>query len=388
MPVISVIMPVYNGEKYLRECLDSVVNQTLRDLEIICVNDGSTDSSLEILREYESRDARIRVLSQQNLNAGAARNLGLRYATGEYYSFLDADDFFEPDMLELAYNRARETDAEVLLFGSDSFFQDTETFEAGKALRTEYMPMERESFSGRDIRSIFSAIVGWPWDKLFKAEYIRRIGIQFQEQRTTNDLVFVFASVAYAERISVLEKVLAHHRRTGKDSLSVTREKSWYCFYDALLALRAQLIKWNCFEQFEHDFLNYCVVFSAWQLNTLAQPVKDILTYMLGRAWFEQLGVMAAPAETFDDPRTYATVQRIAAASSTLFKENVGKQAEELLRLRSENERIKASFSYRLGRAITWLPRKIRGGLLCVQDHGLGYTLKRGWNKLFRKMRG
>ena len=105
MPKISVIMPVYNGEKYLNQCLDSVIGQSLQDIEIICVNDGSTDSSPDILRSYAAKDPRVKVFDQPNLNAGAARNLGMKYATGEYYSFLDADDFFDPQMLELAYGR-------------------------------------------------------------------------------------------------------------------------------------------------------------------------------------------------------------------------------------------------------------------------------------------
>ncbi|MDO5139064.1 MAG: glycosyltransferase family 2 protein, partial [Oscillospiraceae bacterium] len=87
-PKVSVIIPVYNAEEYLRECLDSVVNQTLRDIEIICVDDGSTDGSLSVLREYEKGDPRVRVFTQPNINAGAARNKGLYNATGEYLSFL------------------------------------------------------------------------------------------------------------------------------------------------------------------------------------------------------------------------------------------------------------------------------------------------------------
>ena len=91
---VSVILPVYNVEKYLKECLDSILNQTLQEIEVICVDDGSTDRSLEILREYEKKDKRVIVLTQENKGAGAARNKGLAIAKGEYLSFLDSDDFF------------------------------------------------------------------------------------------------------------------------------------------------------------------------------------------------------------------------------------------------------------------------------------------------------
>ena len=93
-PKVSVIIPVYNVEEYLRECLDSIVKQTLREIEIICVDDGSTDNSLEILKEYAKKDNRITVITQKNLHAGVARNAGLAVAKGEYLSFLDSDDFF------------------------------------------------------------------------------------------------------------------------------------------------------------------------------------------------------------------------------------------------------------------------------------------------------
>ena len=120
-PKVSVIIPVYNTEKYLRECLDSVVNQTLRDIEIICVDDGSTDNSLAILREYETKDSRIKVLTQENINAGAARNKGLSEATGEFLSFLDSDDFFEPDAIERMYECAKSRNAEIVVYQVSTF---------------------------------------------------------------------------------------------------------------------------------------------------------------------------------------------------------------------------------------------------------------------------
>ncbi|MBR6412138.1 MAG: glycosyltransferase family 2 protein [Alphaproteobacteria bacterium] len=107
-PKVSVIIPVYNVEKYLRECLDSVVNQTLKEIEIILIDDGSTDSSLDICREYAEKDSRIQVYTQENRGAGAARNRGIRIAKGEYVAFIDADDFyFSKNSLLTLYSFAR-----------------------------------------------------------------------------------------------------------------------------------------------------------------------------------------------------------------------------------------------------------------------------------------
>ena len=141
MPLVSVIIPVYNVEKYLNQCLDSVIAQTLTDIEIICVNDSSTDGSLGILEEYEKKDKRIRVVTQPNSGAGAARNRGLSMASGKYLSFLDSDDFFEPDMLELAYQKAEEDSADFVVFNSNQYYTDKGKFvEVSWTLREKEIP--------------------------------------------------------------------------------------------------------------------------------------------------------------------------------------------------------------------------------------------------------
>lgn len=105
-PKVSVIIPVYNAEKYLRECLDSVVNQTLEEIEVICVDDGSTDGSLDILYEYEEKDSRVKVLKQKNQHAGVARNAGIDIAQGEYVHFLDSDDYLTLNAYEVLFQKA------------------------------------------------------------------------------------------------------------------------------------------------------------------------------------------------------------------------------------------------------------------------------------------
>ena len=124
-PKISLIIPVYNVEKYLAECLDSCVNQTLRDIEIICVDDCSTDSSFKILKEYERKDSRVKVFQQgENKKQGAARNAGLQIATGEYIWFVDSDDFIDLRSCQLLYDVARKNDADVLMFQLQTFYDE------------------------------------------------------------------------------------------------------------------------------------------------------------------------------------------------------------------------------------------------------------------------
>jgi len=116
MTKISVIIPVYNTEKYLKECLESIINQTLTDIEIICINDGSTDNSLDILNSYANSDKRIKVFSQKNQGQGTARNYGMKIATGDYIHFMDSDDILELNTFEDSYRICEEKNLDFIFF--------------------------------------------------------------------------------------------------------------------------------------------------------------------------------------------------------------------------------------------------------------------------------
>lgn len=193
---VSVIIAVYNVEKYLRQCMDSVVNQTLHDIEIICVDDGSTDNSLSILKDYQIKDARVKIYAQQNKGAGAARNLGLQYAAGAYLAFLDADDFFELDMLEKAYAAIRAAQAQIVVFRSDQYREDLGKFvQVNWTIRQDELPPYRPINCRNMNGNVFKVFVGWAWDKLFEKKYIDEHQFWFQEQRTSNDMLFVFSQL-------------------------------------------------------------------------------------------------------------------------------------------------------------------------------------------------
>ena len=306
MVKVSVIIPVYNAEKYLKQCLNSICRQTLQEIEIICVDDGSTDNSLNILQEYANADTRIQVLTQKNQGAGAARNYGLRTARGLYLSFLDADDFFEPNMLEEAINAIELYSADFIVFESDQFHMDTNSYvKPSWVVRHKdippYMPFSYLSLTD----NVFKTFVGWAWDKLYRKSFIDRHNLWFQEQRTSNDLLFVFSALVLANRIAVIDKILAHQRRGGKESLSVTREKSWHCFYDALIALRKRLKDENIYWKLEQDFINYALHFSLWNLRTLAEPTKQLLKEQLCKEWFKELGIAGKEKSYFYNQSEY-----------------------------------------------------------------------------------
>lgn len=312
MAKVSVIIPVYNAEEYLEQCVGSVMNQTLQDIEILCVDDGSPDNSLEVLKRLQAKDDRIKIISQPNGGAGAARNNGLRHATGEYLSFLDADDFFEPNMLEEAVAAADQYRADFVVFNSDQYHMDKEKcVEVPWVLRTAdippYMP-----FSYRQLTdNVFKTFVGWAWDKLYRRSFVMEHDIWYQEQRTTNDMLFVFTALVTAKRIAIVNKVLAHQRRGGGASLSVTREKSWHCFYDALTALRRRLESEDIFWELEKDYINYALHFCLWNLNTLAEPTHQLLQDKLVSEWFETLGIKGKPESYFYNRGEYAQYKKI-----------------------------------------------------------------------------
>jgi len=305
-PIVSVIMPVYNGETYLRQCLDSVVNQTLKEIEIICVDDGSSDRSVEILKEYAAKDERVMVLQQENAGAGAARNNGLSKASGKYLSFLDSDDFFETDMLEKAVAKIAADRADFVVFRCDHYLNDTNTFKkAAYTLKKQTLP-PYTPFNFRQITdNVFKAFVGWAWDKVYDREFVMKHNLRFQEQRTSNDMLFVFSALVLAKRITCLDEVLAHQRRNNGESLSNTREKSWFCFYNALKALRDVLKEKGLYEELKKDFINYAVHFSLWNLNTITGECYEKLYTKLHEEWFEELEVTGHDEDYFYNKTEY-----------------------------------------------------------------------------------
>jgi len=319
--LISVILPVYNAEPHLRASLDSIIAQTHQELELICINDGSTDGSLKILHEYAAHDHRIIVIDQANLGAGAARNRGLGLAHGSYLSFLDADDIFLPTMLAEAYQACQRNNADFCLFGSAEYITELDKlYKTPETVNKKLLPSKLDAFSFRDIKEDhFNAMLGWAWDKLFKAEFVRAQNLVFLEQHNSEDLFFVYSALVTAERMTVVDKVLAHHRMSQKESLSVSRANRPLDFYQSLIAFSWFLKAQGLYDELERSFVTYALNYSLWNLNTLPGAAFESTYNMLKKTGLTNLGLIDQPREYFFKPDDYDSWQQILAGEPIDF---------------------------------------------------------------------
>lgn len=223
MPKVSVVVPVYNTEHYLASCLDAVLGQTLEDIEVICVNDGSVDRSIDILREYALKDPRVIVVDQPNRGCAGARNTGCTHAKGDYLYFLDSDDYLDRDALSELYERASTHELDVLYFAAVPFFED-DSMEAEYSDFSSYyqrcgeyngvMPgtqLLAEMYANNDYKP--SACL-----QMIRAEYFRSAGLSFYEGILHEDNLFSFLCILQAQRVEYTPKPY-YHRRVREGSI-------------------------------------------------------------------------------------------------------------------------------------------------------------------------
>ena len=285
---VSIIIPIYNEERYLGQCLDSVCGRTLKEIEIICVDDGSTDGTPGILENYAGKDSGIKIITQKNQFAGAARNRGMECALGEYLSFLDADDYYEPSMMEKMVKKAEANKADIVVCrygqccGAEAM-QDSWEFE--ELFFKE--DGQKEAFAGRDLNcaGIFQIAKGWAWDKLFRAEFVRNCGYRFPEFRSSEDGFFVYMLMARAERISYMNERLATHRIAVQGSLSNTKEADWANGFRMWSMIRDELERMDLYQVYERSFMNEFVYFLLWYLESMKsfEAFRDCYQYIQDR---------------------------------------------------------------------------------------------------------
>lgn len=329
--LVSVIIAVYNSEKYLRNTLDSVCAQTLQEIEIICVDDGSEDSSLSILKEYACLDDRIKVLSQTEKSDGAAkaRNLGLIHARGEYLSILDSDDFFEPDMLEKTYRNAVVTDADIVIYDGYVFDENTGADrETGFIMCAEYLPEGREIFSPEENRdTLFQMTLGAAWNCLVKRSFVQNYGIRFQSFHHADDLGFVYLAFACAEKIVVLKERLIHYRMNNMDSQAANISKWPESSYQALLQLKKELTVRGLYEEFKVSFVQAAMSYLIFYLENMRDFRAFISLFeSIREKYLKELGIMEISDEQFQNQEwaKYRDALQNMTAAEYLYRKTLG----------------------------------------------------------------
>lgn len=315
MPEISVILPVYNVAAYLRTCLDTLLNQTFQRIEMICVDDGSTDGSGTILDEYASRDSRIRVFHQANAGAGAARNRGLDEAVGHYLYFCDPDDYLELTALARLHDCAERETADICVCRYVRFDSETGTALSessfGHGLERVLASGKRTVIPGEFEGNVFLMASYSPWNKLFRREFVLRLKLRFQEIRRTNDMFFVATALAHAARITAVDEVLYHYRK-GIDSVTAKAGLS-DSFCDALVALKSRLSADGLYERQKGSFAWVAVNSAVANVATCSDPGairtlyprirKTILALVDGPSGLDEyLSAAYRAMETSDDP--------------------------------------------------------------------------------------
>lgn len=222
---VSIIIPVYKVEWYIDNCLRFILSQTLQDIEIILVDDGSPDNCGKICDDYAKKDSRVKVIHQENGRQGKARNNGALIATGEYIGFVDSDDWISPSMYEELYNKAKKTDADIVMcdYSRCRFVGD----KGGRKSRIDKVFLEREVFDVGCLayppskKSFFSVAVCW--NKIFKRDFYLK-NIKFPENMIFEDTPVMFDAFMKAKRIAVVDKKLYCYRITNQNSSSLSKD--------------------------------------------------------------------------------------------------------------------------------------------------------------------
>lgn len=257
MVKVSVIMPVYNAEDYLKQSVDCILDQTLDDLELICVDDGSVDGSLAMLNEFAEKDKRIKVYHQENRGGGAARNVAITHAVGEYLYCMDADDMIDLDALEKLYYLALRRDLDMIIFQAINYDDKLD-----KKYHNDYYDMcdladfvGEKVFSIDDLEDYIFKISVTPWCKFYNLDFVKRADAQFAEGLIFHDNTFYWDVIFNAERIYFLREFL-YTRRRHITSSTGAGDKRYISTITINNIIINKFIKYGYFEQYKEHLYN------------------------------------------------------------------------------------------------------------------------------------
>ena len=274
-PLISIIVPVYNSEEFLNKCLNSIITQTMDDIEVICINDGSSDSSLNILNYFRNVDYRVNIFSQENKGVALARNKGIEKANGEYVLFVDSDDWIEHTMCEELYSHAKHLNSDLVLFNASEINLENE-FKERVYFPDDSFDEDYEEFTF-DYKFNKKLVLNYylvVWSKMYKKELVKNI--KFPNVPLFEDNQFHVESMLLANKISYFPKFLYHYRKLNINSEQNSKVKSdkSLCVVDVFNGIYEFLTKEKYFEEFKINFLIFTLTESKNTLNKIDDNYK------------------------------------------------------------------------------------------------------------------
>lgn len=319
---VSVIMPIYNASNYLKPALDSVLEQTLSDLEIICIDDGSTDHSLEILKEYQERDERVRIVTETNAGPALARNNGIRRARGEYLAFIDADDFLEPTFLEVLYSLAKERELDIAISKYDIFNNRNARFEtATKADHSHIFEDGGVTSKNEHPDYILSSTIGSAWNKLFRRSFVEDKKLAFlPDVRIYEDVYFVVTALSLAERVGKVQEVLIHHRIHSEQSRAKMFRKYYAQVPEVYLKIKEFLMHNGMYAPLSRSYLNLSASRCFKMFNLLSHDSKESLWNLLCNEYAEKLDWCNKSEEEFEESDVYEFVNLVGRYNYSNYK--------------------------------------------------------------------
>lgn len=261
---LSVIVPVYNTEKYVCQCLDSILGQTLENIEIICVNDGSTDSSLQLLEKYSRTDSRVRIISKANDGLGAARNTGIKAAVGDYIGFVDSDDFINSDYFQSLYECAIKNSADIVIGNVNLYFDDT-GLEKPFRNCSEYERQYEGSFCAKQLPEIVLRI--GVWDRIYRREFLKTNCLLNPEHVIYEDALFSFQTSVLAQRIALCPKAIYKYRKNTGVAITdkeIINDQYKFDFVNNGRLIKKFLSDLNVYEIYKPHFLKYFIENALW----------------------------------------------------------------------------------------------------------------------------
>lgn len=272
-PKVSIIISVYNQGNLLNRCLDSVVNQTLKEIEIICIDDGVSDNSLDILDEYAIKDSRFKIIHQKNQGMGTARNNALSQSEGEFILFLDSNDWIEQEMCKKLYAHATQLNSDLVIFdalwhmendktSAYSYFPNNEFTENYKSFTFDYQFIKNK---------LMISDLGTVWSKFYKSSFIKNNNIQFLKHKRYNDIEFHFKTILLAKNISYIPETFYHYNHLCQPSLqtSVHERKDELIWFDVLNEIYNFFTENNLMNELRLGFINYCIYYSFNKLKNM-----------------------------------------------------------------------------------------------------------------------